>query len=276
MSTQTVITHERTTNAVTVIGVPGLAGQPGPPGRLLGPYITGGTGSAFTVYAPELDSMASGTEFMIRPHVDSTFSSATLSVNGGPAKTLRRFEGFQQVVTSQGTAYFLRAGVESAIRFVEKLDSYITLDLSRPLSIDLTNVLWASGLGTSTATYVHQKLLTDSVGFVPIYKSTPYTLAAADNAKGIDTTADVVIPRGQPGVFPPGALVRITNVGAAPITISLDTGATADEIMWHSGGVGLAGTRTLAPWGQAELRRAQTSASATSGLVWVLTGVGLT
>lgn len=96
-----------------------------------------------------------------------------------------------------------------------------------------------------------------------VSKSAAYTLELADRGKSIDTTANVTVPPNSSVAFPVGATVIVTNVGGSAIQIAGGTGVTL-----RLAGTGATGTKTLASWGYALLRKVQTD-------VWIVVGAGL-
>ena len=90
-----------------------------------------------------------------------------------------------------------------------------------------------------------------------------YTLALTDRGKSIDTTAGVTIPANASVAFPVGTTISIFNNSASNITISI----TTDTL--RLAGTATTGTRTLAQYGVATLRKV-------AATVWVATGAGLT
>lgn len=85
----------------------------------------------------------------------------------------------------------------------------------------------------------------------PVIKSSPHTLVLTDRGKSIDTTAGVTIPDNATVAFPEGAVVMVNNMSAANITISAAAGVTL-----RLAGTAATGTRTLAQYGSAHLRKA--------------------
>lgn len=94
-------------------------------------------------------------------------------------------------------------------------------------------------------------------------QTTSYTLALSDRGKSVDTTAGVVIPANSAVAFPVGSVVMVTNTSASNINISINT----DTL--RLAGTGSTGTRVLAQYGVATLRKI-------SSTVWMITGAGVT
>lgn len=97
----------------------------------------------------------------------------------------------------------------------------------------------------------------------PVAKTAPYTLALADRGLSIDTTAGVTVPANAAVNFPDGAVVMVTNVSEASISITPAAGVTL-----RLAGFGNAGTRTLDKWGVCSLRKIV-------GNLWLASGAGL-
>jgi hypothetical protein len=94
-------------------------------------------------------------------------------------------------------------------------------------------------------------------------QASTYTLVLSDRGKCIDANGNITIPANTSAAFPVGAVVGFTNVSAAAITIAI----TTDTL--HLAGTATTGTRTLASWGMASMRKV-------SATVWVISGAGLT
>lgn len=91
----------------------------------------------------------------------------------------------------------------------------------------------------------------DALRDVPaVSQSAAYTLAITDRGKSIDTTAAVTIPENGTVAFPVGAVIMVNNMSAANITISAAAGVTL-----RLAGTAATGTRTLAQYGSAHLRK---------------------
>jgi hypothetical protein len=90
-----------------------------------------------------------------------------------------------------------------------------------------------------------------------------YTLVLTDRGKCIDANGAITIPANTAVAFPIGTVIGFINVSAAAITIAI----TTDTL--HLAGTATVGTRTLASWGMASMRK-------TSATVWVISGAGLT
>jgi len=86
----------------------------------------------------------------------------------------------------------------------------------------------------------------------PNIQNAPYTITYLDRGQSIDTTANVTIPtEASIGYkFPLGTTISIINVSSASISIIPDTGVTL-----VLAGTATTGTRTLANWGVAAIRR---------------------
>ena len=91
----------------------------------------------------------------------------------------------------------------------------------------------------------------DALRDVPaVSQSAAYTLAITDRGKSIDTTAAVTVPDNVTVAFPVGAVVMVNNMGSANISISAAAGVTL-----RLAGTAATGTRTLAQYGSAHLRK---------------------
>lgn len=90
-----------------------------------------------------------------------------------------------------------------------------------------------------------------------------YTLALTDRGKSIDTTSNVTIPANSAVAFPVGSIVTVTNTGGGTLTIGINT----DTL--RQAGTAATGTRTLANYGMATMRKI-------SSTVWIISGAGLT
>lgn len=107
---------------------------------------------------------------------------------------------------------------------------------------DLTAITSAVAANTSA---IDARLDVPSVS-----KSAAHTLELTDRGKSIDTTAGVTIPDNATVAFPVGAVVMVNNMSAANITISAAAGVTL-----RLAGTAATGTRTLAQYGSAHLRK---------------------
>lgn len=96
-----------------------------------------------------------------------------------------------------------------------------------------------------------------------VVKSAAYTLAMTERGKSVDTTANVTIPANASVAFPVGSTVVVTNTSGSAISILAASGVTL-----RLAGTTSTGTRTLAGYGQATLRK-------TAADVWVSSGMGL-
>lgn len=104
----------------------------------------------------------------------------------------------------------------------------------------------------------------DALRDVPASTST--VLALTDRGKSIDGTANVTIPTNASVAFPIGSTVTVTNTGASTLTIAAVTPGTTTLRL---AGTTTTGTRTLAAYGMATMRKVATD-------VWYISGAGLT
>lgn len=117
--------------------------------------------------------------------------------------------------------------------------------------------------GTAT-TQLATTAFVDALRDIPSNAQTSnYTLVLADRGKSIDTTAGVIVPANSAVAFPIGSTVMVTNTSASNISISI----TTDTM--RLAGTANTGTRTLAQYGVATLRKI-------SSTVWLITGAGVT
>lgn len=94
-------------------------------------------------------------------------------------------------------------------------------------------------------------------------QTTSYTLALSDRGKSVDTTAGVTVPPNSSIAFSVGSVVTITNTSASGITITQGSGVTL-----RLAGTTSTGNRTLAAYGQATARKADTD-------TWFISGAGI-
>ena len=96
-----------------------------------------------------------------------------------------------------------------------------------------------------------------------VVKSAAYTLALTERGKSVDTTANVTIPANASVAFPIGSTVVVTNTSASAISVLAAAGVTL-----RLAGTSSTGTRTLAGYGQATLRKIASD-------TWISSGMGL-
>lgn len=96
-----------------------------------------------------------------------------------------------------------------------------------------------------------------------ISKSVAYTLALSDGGNGIDTSAGIVIPLASAVNFPIGAIITITNMSAADITIIPTVGVTLRQA-----GTTNVGDRAMSSYGVCTLRKVATD-------TWIVAGAGV-
>ena len=96
-----------------------------------------------------------------------------------------------------------------------------------------------------------------------VVKTAAYTLTLAERGKCVDTTANITVPPNASVAFPVGALVAVTNTSASNISLLQGAGVTI-----RLAGTTTTGNRTLAPWGQATLRKVGSD-------VWLASGMGV-
>lgn len=94
-------------------------------------------------------------------------------------------------------------------------------------------------------------------------QASTYTLALTDRGKSVDANGNITIPANGSVAFPVGSTVTVTNVTASNITIAI----TTDTL--RNAGTADTGTRTLAKYGVATMRKI-------SSTVWIISGAGLT
>lgn len=98
---------------------------------------------------------------------------------------------------------------------------------------------------------------------LPNAQAGAYTLILSDRGKSIDAQGNVTVPANSAVAFPVGSTITVTNVTASSITIGINT----DTL--RLAGTTTTGTRTLAGWGVATMRKI-------SSTVWIIGGAGLT
>lgn len=86
-------------------------------------------------------------------------------------------------------------------------------------------------------------------------QSVSYTLALSDRGKGVDTSAEVIVPPNSSVAFPIGSEIYITNTSASAINITQGSGVTL-----RRSGSATTGTYSLAAYGFAILRKIGTDA----------------
>lgn len=89
-------------------------------------------------------------------------------------------------------------------------------------------------------------------------------LALDHRGKGLYTSAQVTVPANATVAFPVGAAVPVSNSSGSAISITAAAGVTL-----RLAGTATTGTRTLAGYGQATLRKMETD-------TWFVSGAGLT
>ena len=107
---------------------------------------------------------------------------------------------------------------------------------------------------------------TDKYLDIPTHqKNSAYTLTYLDRGQSIDTDSNVTIPKESTVgyQFPLGATISIVNTSNASISILAEAGVTL-----ILAGTTTTGTRTLANWGAAAVRRIATD-------VWICYGAGV-
>lgn len=119
---------------------------------------------------------------------------------------------------------------------------------------------WGNHATAGYATTAQLDALKDIAGNA---KSASYTLALTDRGLSIDTTASVVVPANTAVAFPVGSTVTVTNTSSSSITLSI----TTDTL--RLAGTATAGTRTIAQYGVAVIRKI-------SSTVWLCSGAGVT
>lgn len=96
-----------------------------------------------------------------------------------------------------------------------------------------------------------------------LVKSAAYTLALGERGKSVDTAANVTIPANASVAFPVGSTVVVTNTSGSNISLLASAGVTL-----RLAGTTSTGTRTLAGYGQATLRKIAAD-------TWISSGMGL-
>lgn len=90
------------------------------------------------------------------------------------------------------------------------------------------------------------------------------TLATTDRGSSIDTGFEVIVPPNATVPLPVGMTVTVTNTGATPIPLTAGAGVTL-----RLAGTATVGTRTIAGYGVATLRKQATD-------TWFVVGAGVT
>jgi len=96
-----------------------------------------------------------------------------------------------------------------------------------------------------------------------VTKSAAYTLALTERGKSVDTSANVTVPDNATVPFPVGSTVVVTNTSGSNISVLAAAGVTL-----RLAGTASTGTRTLAGYGQATLRKIASD-------TWISSGMGL-
>lgn len=133
-------------------------------------------------------------------------------------------------------------------------------------SVSATELGYLDGVTSSVQTQINTLVaVDDALKDVPQNAQTAaYTLALTDRGKSIDVSTGgitITVPLNSAVAFPIGATVSITNLAATAITVS--SSATLRQA-----GTANTGSRTLAAYGMATLRKVATD-------TWFISGAGL-
>jgi hypothetical protein len=144
-----------------------------------------------------------------------------------------------------------------------------TIDMRLPMVPDIKDASPAEMFRELLIVYTALRQVQNSVDkfldIPPNYKNVPYTLTYLDRGQSIDTTANITIPKESTTgyVFPLGTTISVVNTSNASISIIPESGVTL-----VLAGTTTVGTRTLANWGVASIRRIGTDS-------WVILGAGV-
>jgi len=138
-------------------------------------YTTSGTSTAYTITSPDFgNTYISGMKFVVSAHIQGT-TSATLSINGLPAKHFARYT-FSNIPVTVFLNYTLAGGNPTALMYDGVSDNFILVDFPRPDWRDLQNIPWATTTGTGQGSLMSQDAITKALDS---YKAAAITAAQA-------------------------------------------------------------------------------------------------
>lgn len=235
------------------------------------PLVVASTTLVTNLNADLLDGMNSSSantaSTVVSRDASGNFSAGTITANlSGSATTITGiYSGTltsAQITTALGYTPGSSTGTVTSVSVTTAngVSGTVATATSTP-AITLSFVTQALGDAT---TNVATTAFVDQLRDVPSNaQASTYTLVLTDRGKCIDANGNITIPANTSVAFPIGAVVGITNVSAASITIAI----TTDTL--HLAGTATVGTRTLASWGMCSMRKV-------SSTVWVISGAGLT
>jgi hypothetical protein len=235
------------------------------------PLVVASTTLVSNLNADLLDGMTSATantaSTIVARDASGNFSAGTITANlsGNATNITGTYAGTltsAQITTALGYTPGSGSGTVSSV----------SITTANGVSGTVATATTTPAISLSVATQAYGDATTNvaTTAFVDQFRDVPanaqagvYTLVLTDRGKCIDANGNITVPANASVAFPVGAVIGFINVSAAAITIAI----TTDTM--HLAGTATTGTRTLASWGMASMRKV-------SSTVWVISGAGLT
>lgn len=212
-----------------------------------------------------------GTDFVVvaESQIDLTTDvTGALPVgNGGTGATTFTSGGILRGNGTSAVSVASASDITTAIGSTAVTNATNATNLTGSGTISSTATGTTKSFGTSDTTMATTAFVDALRDVVANSQSTSYTLALTDRGKSIDYTGagshTITIPANGTVAFPVGSTITITNTTANNLSIAI----TTDTL--RQAGTANTGTRTLAQYGVATIRKVAST-------VWIISGSGLT